>query len=164
MGEVKRGEVKTLDELIGIREDLRADGKIIVTTSGCFDVLHAAHVRFFEKAKNEGDVLAIFLNSDDSVRANKGPERPIYSQNDRAYVLAAIRWIDYVTIFDELEPLELIRTIQPDVHVKGGSYIPERIEREKELVESFGGRYAIFPLEEGYSSTKGIEALSLKKA
>ena len=156
-----------ISELLKIVEELKAQGKKIVTTNGSFDLLHAAHVRLFQKAKSEGDILIVLINSDASVRRNKikegkPPIRPYVNQEDRACVIAGLESVDYVTIFDDEKPLEYMEKIKPDVHIKGGSGVPERYREEREFVESLGGKYIIFNLEEGYSSTN-IEQTILER-
>ncbi len=156
------GKIINLEELIGIRQKLKSESKTLVTTSGCFDILHPAHFRYLEKSKALGDILTVFLNDDSSVKKNKGEDRPINHEQDRAYSLSQIISVDYVTLFSEKDAIEIIRAIRPDVHTKGGSY-DQRIEDERKFVESYGGKYITFPLEEGYSTTKIIEALGLSQ-
>ena len=115
---------KDLDNLI---KTLRTQGKTIVTTNGCFDILHVGHVRYLEKTKNFADVLIVALNSDKSVRSIKGEGRPINNENDRAEVLSALRSVDYVVLFDEDSPLDLLLQIKPDVHTKGADYTIETL-------------------------------------
>ena len=152
-------KIKTISEILSITEKLRSCGESLVTTSGSFDILHYGHVDFLEKAKSEGDNLIVLLNGDDSVKRSKGEKRPIVPQKERALMLAALEYVDHVTIFDEDKPLRYIKLIKPDKHVKGGSFLPERIKEEKDLVESFGGRYKTFDLVEGYSTTGIIEKI-----
>ena len=114
---------------------LRRAGKRIVTTNGSFDLLHIGHIRFLERASKLGDALIVLLNSDASIRKLKGPTRPILPQRIRAEMMAALRSVSYVTVFDNDNPLALLRRIKPDVHAKGGSWKPERIAAEKKLVE-----------------------------
>ena len=114
----------------------------VVFTNGCFDILHIGHVRYLQEARSLGDVLVVGVNSDDSVRRLKGPERPVVSQADRVEILAALECVDFVTVFDEDTPVELIRAIRPDIHVKGGDYRPDELP-EAEAVRSLGGRVAI---------------------
>ncbi len=120
------------------RDALRRDGRRLVFTNGCFDILHAGHVKLLEEARSFGDALIVGLNSDASVRRLKGPGRPRNLQADRAAVLGAIRWVDEVVIFDEDTPYELIMKIRPDVLVKGGDYGPGAIVGEREVL-SWGG-------------------------
>ena len=149
-------KIKTQDEIEEISRELKAKGKRIVTTNGSFDILHYAHVIILEKAKAEGDTLIVLLNSDSSIKRVKGDNRPIIPQNERALMLSALQYVDYVVIFDEDNPLSLIERIKPNVHVKGGSFILERIKEEKDLLESFGGEFKNFELEEGFSTTNII--------
>ena len=149
-------KIKTQDEIEEISRELKAKGKRIVTTNGSFDILHYAHVIILEKAKAEGDTLIVLLNSDSSIKRVKGDNRPIIPQNERALMLSALQCVDYVVIFDEDNPLSLIEKIKPNVHVKGGSFILERIKEEKDLLESFGGEFKNFELEEGFSTTNII--------
>lgn len=138
---------------------LRRAGKRIVTTNGSYDLLHIGHLRFLQQARLMGDALIVLLNSDGSVRRQKGPTRPILPQRIRAEMLAAIRWVDYVTIFGEDTPLALLRKIKPDVHAKGGSWRPERIATEKKLVESWGGKLKLFPMVGKHSTTELIQRI-----
>lgn len=138
---------------------LRRAGRRIVTTNGSFDLLHIGHVRFLQQARKLGDVLIVLLNSDASIRKLKGPKRPILPQRIRAEMLAALRGVDYVTIFNEDNPLSLLRKIKPDVHAKGGSRNPERIVAEKKLVGSWGGRLKLFPMVGSHSTTRLIERI-----
>ncbi len=135
---------------------LKREGKKVVFTNGCFDILHAGHTRYLREAKKLGDVLILALNSDSSVRAIKGEKRPIVPETERAEVVASLASVDYVTIFDELTPLELIEMLQPDVIVKGGDWAEKDIVGA-EAVAKWGGRVAIMPEIEGASTTNVIE-------
>ena len=135
-------------------EPLKAASKRIVFTNGCFDLLHVGHVRYLKDAKDEGDILVVGLNSDKSVRQIKGPNRPIVSENERAEVLASLECVDYVTVFDEPNPLVTIETLMPHILVKGADWEKEAIIG-KDVVESNGGRVVRIPLVEG-ASTSGI--------
>ena len=137
---------------------LKDAGKKIVFTNGCFDLLHLGHVRYLEAARAEGDVLVIGVNSDRSVHEIKGPNRPVVPQDERAEVLAALACVDFVTIFDEPDPLETIRTLLPDVLVKGSDWAEDAIVG-KDVVEEHGGRVVRVPLTEGASTTKIIEKI-----
>ncbi len=137
---------------------LREQGKIIVFTNGCFDILHRGHVEYLEFARSQGDVLIVGLNTDDSVRRLKGPNRPINRFEDRAYVLAALEAVDYVIGFSEDTPYELIAEIVPDVLVKGADYRPEEVVG-RDIVESHGGRLVLAPFRNGYSTTSLIERI-----
>ena len=145
-------------ELDFILNDLRAKKKKIVTTNGCFDILHAGHVRYLEHAKSFGDVLIVALNSDKSVKKIKGDSRPINNENDRAEVLCALKSVDYVVLFDESSPMELLLKIKPDVHTKGADYTIETLPEAKEIIAS-GGRIEFIPFVEGKSTTSIIEKM-----
>lgn len=132
--------------------------KKIVFTNGCFDILHVGHIRYMQEAAALGDILIVGLNSDDSVKRLKGPERPINNQNDRAEMLAALEFIDYVAVFDEDTPYELIKRIQPDVLVKGGDYNPDNVVG-KDIVEARGGELRLLDFVVGKSTTNIIEKI-----
>ena len=151
--------VKTIEEAVSIANNLRHQRKIVVTTNGSFDILHIAHVNLLEKAKAEGDALFVLVNSDNSIRRFKGDNRPIIPQYQRAELLAALKPVDYVVIFSQDTPLEYLTRIKPHVHVKGGTYIPDRTNEEKTLIEQWGGRFKFFSLEEGFSTTNIIETI-----
>ena len=136
---------------------LRAEGKRVVFTNGCFDVLHPGHVDLLERAKTEGDILVVGLNSDASVRRQgKAPDRPINNEAVRAFMLAHLRAVDYVTLFDEDTPLELIRILEPDVLIKGGDWSKDSIVGA-DLVEARGGRVLSLPLLGDFSTTAWLE-------
>jgi len=137
------------------RDRLRSQGKTLVFTNGCFDILHRGHVTYLAFARAQGDALVVGLNSDASVRRNKGPNRPVNSQEDRAHVLAALRAVDYVVVFDEDEPRELIRKVQPDVLVKGKDW--SHYVSGRDVVEANGGRVVLADLVEGFSTSDTIE-------
>jgi D-beta-D-heptose 7-phosphate kinase/D-beta-D-heptose 1-phosphate adenosyltransferase len=130
----------------------------VVFTNGVFDLIHPGHVDVLEAARSQGDALIVGVNSDASVRRLKGESRPVRSENDRAYVLAAMEAVDAVVLFTEDTPIELIRALRPDVLVKGGDYTPETVVGRSE-VESRGGRVVIVPLTAGHSTTSIIERL-----
>ncbi|GBE30836.1 bifunctional protein HldE [bacterium BMS3Bbin04] len=138
------------------REQLREQGKTVVFTNGCFDILHAGHVTLLERARGLGDVLILGLNSDASVKRLKGNDRPINNEKDRAHVMAALRSVDRVVVFDEDTPFELISTLKPDVLVKGGDWKPEDVVG-KGVVEADGGRVEIIPFVGGHSTTNVID-------
>jgi rfaE bifunctional protein nucleotidyltransferase chain/domain len=144
------------NELKATVDRLRQVGKKVVFTNGCFDILHAGHTRYLREAKKQGDVLILALNSDSSVRSIKGPMRPIVPEAERAEVVAALDSVDYVTVFDELTPLELIEFLRPDVIVKGGDWAEKDIVGA-ETVRKWGGRVAIMPEIEGASTTNIID-------
>ncbi|MCG3134846.1 MAG: Bifunctional protein HldE [Planctomycetes bacterium] len=146
------GNVLSRDALAARLADLRRAGRSIVFTNGCFDVLHAGHVRYLAFARRQGDVLVVGLNSDDSVRRLKGDGRPVNGQDDRAEVLAALASVDYVTVFGEDTPLDVIRALQPDVLVKGEDW-KEKGVVGRDVVEARGGKVVLAPLLEGRSTT-----------
>jgi rfaE bifunctional protein nucleotidyltransferase chain/domain len=134
-------------------------GRRIVFTNGCFDILHPGHVDLLARARALGDVLVLGLNSDESVRRlGKGADRPVNPQADRAFVLAGLACVDYVIIFHEETPLELIRAVRPQVLVKGGDWTPDNIVG-REVVEAAGGEVRSLPLIEGFSTTSLIERI-----
>ena len=116
--------VVSLETLAGLREQWRAEGKRLVLTNGTFDLLHVGHVRYLQAARELGDVLVVGINSDDSVRGYKGPGRPVVPQDERAEIVAALRCVDYATIFNEPTATHLAETLQPDIYAKGGDYAP----------------------------------------
>lgn len=137
---------------------IRASGKIIVFTNGCFDIIHAGHVSYLSKAKSYGDVLIVGLNTDDSVHRLKGKDRPINNENDRAIVLNALSFVDYVVLFDEDTPYKLIKQVKPDVLVKGGDYTIETVVGADFVTES-GGIVRLIPLLENRSTTNIVKKL-----
>jgi rfaE bifunctional protein nucleotidyltransferase chain/domain len=155
------GEVLSQESLIERIRSLQKDGKKVVFTNGCFDLLHVGHVRYLRAAKELGDCLVVAVNSDDSMRALKGRERPIIPQGQRAEVLAALSSVDYVIIFAEVDPSRLISLLQPDVLVKGADWTPEEIVG-KEEVEARGGKVLSLPLVEGVGTSVIISSI-LKK-
>jgi len=144
------------NELKATVDRLKREGKKVVFTNGCFDILHAGHTRYLREARKLGDALILALNSDSSVRSIKGPMRPIVPEAERAEVVAALDSVDYVTVFDELTPLELIEFLRPDVIVKGGDWAEKDIVGA-ETVRKWGGRVAIMPEIEGASTTNIID-------
>src|SRR5687767_6475175 len=137
-----RSKIGTLDEVRARVERARAEGRTVALANGCFDVLHVGHVRYLEGARREADVLVVGLNGDASVRRLKGGDRPLMPAEDRAAVVAALRAVDHVVVFEEDDVTALIRTLRPDVHCKGTDYTPETVP-EREVVRSHGGRVAI---------------------
>jgi D-beta-D-heptose 7-phosphate kinase/D-beta-D-heptose 1-phosphate adenosyltransferase len=146
------------EELKKIIDRHRQEGKKIVFTNGCFDILHVGHTRYLAAAKKQGDILILGLNSDESVRSLKGKERPLIPENERADVIAALESVDYVTIFHELTPLELIEYLKPDIIVKGGDWKEEDVVG-RESVSKWGGRVIIIPEVKGSSTTNIIEKI-----
>ncbi|MDD5168611.1 MAG: D-glycero-beta-D-manno-heptose 1-phosphate adenylyltransferase [Syntrophales bacterium] len=139
-------------------DELRREGESIVFTNGCFDILHVGHVRYLQEAKKLGDILVLGLNSDLSVRGLKGEKRPLVPQDERADVLAALEAVDFVVIFDESTPLELIKYLKPDFLVKGGDWSEDDIVGSREIRE-WGGRVVVAPLIEGKSTTNVVEKI-----
>ena len=139
-------------------EILRQGGQKVVFTNGCFDILHAGHVTYLEAAKAQGDVLVLGLNTDESVRRLKGPERPINSELDRAKVVGALRAVDYVVLFGEQTAEAVIAEVKPDVYVKGGDYTLDPLPEAK-IVQSYGGRVAFIDMVEGRSTTNIIKKI-----
>jgi len=152
-------KITTKEQIKEICDNLKSKQKKIVTTSGAFDILHIGHVRYLEEAKKMGDILIILLNSDSSVREFKGTKRPIVPENERAEMLASLECVDYIIIFSESKPLGLLKEIEPDFHVKGGTFIPERVKEEKELVESWGGKHITLPEIKGLSTTNIVKKI-----
>lgn len=151
-------KLKSRKEIASIAQKLRREGKKIIMTGGFFDLLHPGHTRYLQKAKQLGDALIVAVNSDDSARRNKGPKRPINNQVARAEILAALGSVDYVVIFDELTPKEIIAEIKPDIWVKGGHYKEEEMP-ETPIVKQYGGKIKILPLEEGFSVSMLVEKI-----
>lgn len=142
----------TLEATVAFVEGLRREGRRVVFTNGVFDLIHPGHVRYLEAARAEGDALIVAVNSDRSVRANKGPERPIVPEHERAELIAALRCVDGAVVFDEDTPDRVIRAIQPDVLVKGADWAHDAIVG-RDVVEARGGRVVRAPIQEGYSTT-----------
>jgi len=150
------------EKMLGERQRLRAAGKRIVFTNGVFDLLHVGHVRYIAQARALGDALIVAINSDRTVRELKGPDRPIFDQAERAEILAALRYVDYVTIFDDVSPRSLIAKLLPDVLVKGGDYDLDQIHGREE-VEAAGGNVISLPFVQGASTTTIIERMKPRK-
>ena len=152
------GEVVTRTELKQRIATLKRERKRVVFTNGCFDILHPGHIRMLEKARSLGDALVVGINSDPSVQEMKGPQRPVIPDSERAELLAALAAVDFVTIFDEPTPRELITEILPAVLVKGSDWGPDEIVGREE-VEAAGGEVVSIPLEAGCSTTKLIDRI-----
>jgi D-beta-D-heptose 7-phosphate kinase/D-beta-D-heptose 1-phosphate adenosyltransferase len=148
------GKILSQVEMLGERERLRAAGQRLVFTNGVFDLLHVGHVRYLAAARALGDVLLVAINSDRSVRALKGPGRPVVNENERAELLLALEPVAYVVVFDDISPRSLIASLLPDVLAKGGDYQLDEIHGREE-VEAAGGKVITLPFIEG-SSTSGI--------
>lgn len=141
------------------RQRLRAAGKRLVFTNGVFDLLHVGHVRYLAQARALGDALLVAINSDRTVRELKGEDRPVFNQAERAEILAALRCVDYVTVFDDISPRSLITELLPDVLVKGGDYQLDQIHGREE-VEAAGGNVISLPFVEGSSTTEIIKKIN----
>ncbi len=151
-------KIRTLPQLLPVLEKLRRAGKTIVFTNGCFDLLHAGHVRYLRQARAAGDLLVVGLNSDRSVKGLKGEGRPLVPEAERAELLAALEMVDYVVIFDQPTPRDLIVALGPEVLVKGGDWKREEIAGAEE-VEAAGGRVLIVPLVPGRSTSALLEKI-----
>jgi len=151
-------KIKERKELLRIIKNLKAKGKRVVFTNGCFDLLHLGHVRYLEEAKALGDVLVVGVNSDSSVRKLKGPKRPILPEEERTEILSGLGCVDYITIFNEADPLKLITSLKPNLLVKGGDWTREQIVG-REVVERSGGELVIIPFVRGASTSKVIDTI-----
>jgi rfaE bifunctional protein nucleotidyltransferase chain/domain len=149
--------IYTREDLVRIRQGWRSQGKTVVFTNGCYDILHPGHIRLLESARSLGDVLILALNTDASVQRLKGPSRPLLSQDERAGLASALAAVDAITFFDEDTPRELIAAVLPDILVKGADWSHFIAGREE--VEAAGGKVMALPLEPGYSTTGIVEAI-----
>ena len=146
---------ETLTQIIAQEKDKE---KTIVTTNGCFDLIHVGHLRYLQAAKKLGDLLVVGINSDSSVRKLKGEKRPLIPENERAEMLAGLNCVDYVVIFPELEPISLLSELKPDIHVKGGDYTIEQVI-ERKVVEENGGKVIVGLNIAGKSTTNIIQTI-----
>ena len=151
-------DVLSIDQAAAFAEAARRAGRRVAFTNGVFDLLHPGHVRYLRAARAEGDVLIVAVNSDRSVRGNKGPARPIMPERERAEVVAALAPVDAVLVFDDPTPAEVIRRIQPDVLVKGADWAADAVVG-RDIVEGRGGRVVRVPVEAGYSTTRIVEKI-----
>jgi D-beta-D-heptose 7-phosphate kinase/D-beta-D-heptose 1-phosphate adenosyltransferase len=151
-------KILTPEQMLRERQRLRDVGRRLVFTNGVFDLLHVGHVRYLAQARALGDALLVAINSDRTVRELKGPDRPIFNQAERAEILAALRFVDYVTVFDDISPRSLIAELLPDVLVKGGDYQLDQIHGREE-VEAAGGNVISLPFVEGASTTDIIKKM-----
>ena len=151
-------KLKNLEDLKVIAADARSKGRSVVFTNGCFDLLHRGHVHVLREAKACGDLLITGVNSDKSVKKIKGPARPVLPESDRSELLASLEMVDYVVLFDEPDPYELISAIRPNVLVKGGDWSAGKIVGA-DLVEEAGGRVVVIPYIKGFSTTEIIERI-----
>lgn len=152
------GKLKSVDELTAIAARARRQGQTVVFTNGCFDLVHRGHVHILRHAKAAGDLLIVALNSDQSVKEIKGPKRPIMPETDRVELIAAMEMVDYVVLFDELDPTRLIASIKPDVLAKGADWSADEVVGA-ELVEKSGGRVVRIPYLQGFSTSEIIERI-----
>ena len=153
-------KIVDLEELSDRSENLRAAGKKLVATSGCFDLLHVGHVRYLRAARALGDLLAVGLNSDRSVRELKGSGRPIMTEIDRAEILAALECVDLVTIFPEMRATRFLAAARPAMYVKGGDYSTETLnEEERAALKQIGAEIRVVPFEPGYSTSQLLEQI-----
>ncbi|MFN3650820.1 MAG: D-glycero-beta-D-manno-heptose 1-phosphate adenylyltransferase [Armatimonadota bacterium] len=146
------------EQLSSLGDRLRAEGRRVVFTNGCFDLLHVGHLRYLAQARELGDALVVGVNTDAGVRRLKGPSRPLVSEEERAELLAGLECVDWVTLFDEPTPVATIAALRPHLHVKGGDYRPDDLP-EAEVVRSYGGEIAIMPLVPGRSTTSLAEKI-----
>lgn len=153
------GQVVNLEELLNIVSELKKQNKIILTTNGCFDIIHAGHVRYLKQAKELGDILIMCLNSDTSVKRLKGPSRPLNHEDDRAEVISSLQAVDYVVIFEEDTPIDILAKIKPNIHVKGGDYTEDTLPETKVIKEG-GGKIQFIPFVEGRSTTNIINKIN----
>ena len=149
-------KIKSLAALARVAHRAKSLGRTVVITNGCFDLLHAGHVKLLERAKRQGDLLIVALNSDRSVKALKGARRPVVTHRDRALLLAALESVDYVTIFNELTPSRVVARLRPDVLIKGADWGASQIVG-REIVERSGGKVVRVPLLKGHSTSQLIE-------
>jgi len=149
------------EELVAIRKELKADGRKVVFTNGCFDIIHSGHVDYLTKAKMMGDVLFVGINSDSSIKRIKGDKRPILDENERAFIVASLKAVDYVSLFDEDTPKELIGAIVPDVLVKGADWAIENIVG-RDVVEANGGKVETIKFVNNQSTSNIIKKILSK--
>lgn len=154
------GKIVGVDQLAAVSERLRAEGKTLVATNGCFDLLHVGHVRYLQRARELGDALAVGLNGDGSVRALKGAARPLNHESDRAEVLAALACVDFVAVFPEVRATSFLERVHPGIYVKGGDYKLETLDpEEREALENSGAEIRIIPFAAGYSTASLIQRM-----
>jgi rfaE bifunctional protein nucleotidyltransferase chain/domain len=160
MSDASGSKERTLDALIALRASWSRDGKTVVWTNGCFDLLHVGHIRSFRDAKALGDILIVGINSDASVRSIKGEPRPLVPQSDRAELIGALEMVDYVMIFDEPSPVAALSRLQPDIHCKGAEYADGgRPMPEREVVLRYGGQIRFLPVHPGRSTTELVDRI-----
>lgn len=156
-----KAKVTSIAELSEISAGLRAAGKRLVVTNGCFDLLHVGHVRYLQAARSLGDALAVGVNGDASVRALKGEGRPLNNEQDRAEVLAALACVDHVAVFADVRATAFLEQVRPAIYAKGGDYKPETLDAdERGVLEQIGAQIQIIPFEAGYSTTGLIDRMN----
>lgn len=156
-------KILTRDALAEVIAAAKRDGKIVVTTNGVFDILHVGHVRYLQQARSFGDLLVVGMNTDASVRRLKGPLRPVIPDTERAELLAALECVDYVTLFDEDTPVELLEVLRPSIHIKGGDYTLDRVV-ERAVVEKHGGKVVVGIRIPAHSTTDIIREIQARFA
>jgi D-beta-D-heptose 7-phosphate kinase/D-beta-D-heptose 1-phosphate adenosyltransferase len=156
-----KDKIRSIEDMLAERARLRDSGARLVFTNGVFDLLHVGHVRYLSQARALGDALVVAINSDRSVHELKGPDRPVFDQAERAEILAALRQVDYVVVFDDISPRSLITQLLPDVLVKGGDYQLDQIHGREE-VEAAGGKVISLPFVGGASTSRLIERMKKK--
>ena len=162
-------KIRTIEEMKTILRDLEKDKKKYILTNGCFDILHLGHIRYLQKAKEIGDILIVAINSDSSVKKNKGPDRPILPQNERAEILSSLECVDYIFIFDDIKLDTVLENIKPLLYAKGGDYVlepvdatpkrPAIVQSERKIIERYGGKIIIIPSEKEISTTNIIDSI-----
>ena len=155
-------KIKTWAELTRIVGDLKGEGRIVGFTNGCFDILHAGHVQYLEEAHRQCDIIVVGVNSDKSVKRIKGEERPLNGETARMQVLAALESVDFLTVFNEDTPEEIIKVLTPDILFKGGDWEEDSVVGGR-YVKDNGGKVSIIPYVQGYSTTKIIEKMKSDK-
>jgi D-beta-D-heptose 7-phosphate kinase/D-beta-D-heptose 1-phosphate adenosyltransferase len=156
--ETVTGKLKSADEVAAIAAEASKNGKTVVFTNGCFDILHRGHVHVLRQAKAAGDILIVGINSDKSVKSIKGDSRPVLPEIDRVELISAMEMVNYVVIFDEPDPYKLIVAIKPGVLAKGGDWSEDKIVGA-DIVEQGGGRVAVIPYLKGFSTSEIIERI-----
>lgn len=149
---------KNVQEVSPLISKLKEEGKTIVTTNGCFDLIHTGHITYLAEAASFGDILIVGINSDESVKKLKGPNRPVQNEMDRAFIIGSLKMVDFTFVFSEPDPCTFLQVIKPDVHVKGGDYTPEKLP-ERKIIESNGGKIAIVSFVNGYSTTSIVNKI-----
>ncbi len=158
---MRNTEIKVFDSVLQLSKvvtQLKDEGKKIVTTNGCFDLLHTGHISYLSEAATFGDILIVGVNSDKIVENLKGPGRPVQKESDRAFIIASLKMVDFTFVFPEPDPREFLKILKPDIHVKGGDYTPEQLP-EREIVEAHGGRIVIVSFVDGYSTTSIVKKI-----